>query len=92
MALVSLVLSLMAILFLCSFAIIEVEADTAYDKHCAAIIQHAQKASRLYNTGKVDDAMKEIDKARESYQKAVAVDMDEPQAHYNMANFLLNVR
>ena len=40
----------------------------------------------------VIQAENEIELARASYAEAVAVNMNEPQAHFNMANFLLNVR
>ena len=62
----------------------------SYSALCDSIVDHARAAARLHNAGQVEAALQEVDAARSVFREAVAVDDSQPQAYFNMANFLLN--
>ena len=76
----------------CLAFVASVGGERTYSDLCDQIVEHAQQASRLHNAGQIKAAMDKVDAARQTFQAAVSIDPDEPQAYFNMANFLLNTQ
>ena len=56
------------------------------------MVGHAKQAARHFNTGRVKEAGENVQQATETYNKAVAILPDRPEAYLNHATFLFNIQ
>ena len=79
-----------AIIFLVIPTIVCGAQPQSYDQLCDAIIANGQAAARSHNAGQDDQVLRYSALALEAYKQAAAQQPAEPQAHANMAVFMLN--
>jgi tetratricopeptide (TPR) repeat protein len=66
------------------------EPSREYVQLCQSISEHAQAASRAFNSGNVKGAHKYFAMAEAAYKEAVALSPDHPYAFMNFGNLLSN--
>ncbi|KAF4683631.1 hypothetical protein FOZ63_001305 [Perkinsus olseni] len=67
-----------------------VESDDRYDGLCDEMLVLAGKASQAAAQSRFDEAFGVLQKVRDLYLEAAALEPDDPQAHMTMANLELN--